>query len=91
MKNLIINHGHILNQKIYVNLILLTFKVLMKYKNKRPKFYFELDPMIPSKYLSKLQLTYLHTKQDGLIHIKSLHDSTNSNNKFKKFIIFHIL
>lgn len=59
---------------------------------KRLKFYFELDPMIPSKYLSKLQLTYLHTKQDGLIHIKSLHDSTNnSNNKFKKFIIFHIL
>lgn len=69
----------------------------MKYKNKRPKFYFELAPMkkseIPSRYLSKLQLTYPNTKQDGLNHIKSLYDSTNSNsnNKFKKFIIFYIL
>ena len=50
---------------------------------------------ITSKYLSKLQLTYPHTKQDSLIHIKSLHDSTsnnsNSNNKFKKFIMLYIL
>ena len=56
---------------------------------KRPKFYFGLDPMkkleIPIKYLPKLQLTYPHMKydeikQDGLIHIKCLHDNSSSSN-----------